>query len=423
MIHYISIDGIGSAWVAIELSVMERRGIPFVLHALRPPLNDLFSAPWALDLNRRTRRLYPPSVAKIVGSVLLAPFFFGSRFFAAAANALIGERETLRGRVAAIAHFLVACDWARKLRRERVTMIHAHWAHSGATIGMYGAWLLGVPFSFTGHAADLFRDRVALKDKIRRAKFIIAISNFHRQFYKQNGAKDEQLCVVFCGIDVKQFPMRAAPRAVRRQRIVSVGRLVEKKGFHVLIAACKVLQEGGADFECIIAGNGPMEAELKQQVTSLGLDDSVTVTGRAVLQEELPQFLDESDIFAQPCVWSKDNDVDGTPRTLMEAMACGLPSVSTKLAGIPDIIVHEQSGLLVEPNEALMLAQAIRRLLDDSALARRLAIGGRQRIERYFNLETCVEPLVELFASRLRARGQPVASAPELSVARKEASV
>jgi len=402
MIHYIGVDGIGSAWVAIELHVLERRGIPFVLHALRPPLNDLFSAQWAIDLNRRTRRLYPPSAMKIGASVLIAPFLFGPRFFSAAANAVFGKRETLRGRAAAFAHFLVACDWARKLRREPVTIIHAQWAHTGATIGMYGAWLLGVPFSFTGHAADLFRDRVALEDKIRRAEFVVAISNFHREFYKRNGANDEQILNISCGIDVTQFHSRREANRPIRNRIVSVGRLVEKKGFHILVDACRLLKDKGADFECIIAGNGPMEDALKAKVASLGLDAFVDITGKPVLQEDLPAFLSQADIFAQPCVWSKDNDVDGTPRTLMEAMACGLPSVSTNLVGIPDIIVDGKSGILVEPNDPVQLADALYRLMKDHALACRLAADGRRHIEDKFNLETCLEPLVEIFTSKLR---------------------
>lgn len=420
MIHYISIDGIGSAWVAIELNALQQRGIPFELHALRTPLNDLFSAQWALYLNQRTHRLYPISSLRIAGSVLAAPFLFGTKFFSAAFNTLTGHRESLRARAAAFAHFLIACDWARQLRSQDVTRIHAQWAHTAATIGMYGAWLLGVPFSFTGHAADLFRDRVALEDKIRRAEFIVAISNFHRDFYLKNGARPEQLHVVFCGIDLEQFPMRSSARVTYRPRIVSVGRLVEKKGFHILIDACKLLKDRGKNFECVIAGNGPLEAELKKQVESLNVTDYVTVTGKAVLQEDLPMFLADSDIFAQPCVWSNDNDVDGTPRTLMEAMACGLPSVSTRLVGIPDIIVDGESGLLVAPNDAAALADALEKLTDDSRLAWRLAVAGRQQIDRHFNLQNCLEPLMALMAGREQMPLEPSAVERKLSPSREQ---
>ena len=120
---------------------------------------------------------------------------FGRRYFAALANALFGKRESLRCRFAALSHFFVACHWARKLRRESVSLIHSQWIHSCGTIGMYGAWLLGCPFSFTGHATDLFRDRVALEDKIRRADFIVCISKFHQNLYKTLGARDDQLSI------------------------------------------------------------------------------------------------------------------------------------------------------------------------------------------------------------------------------------
>src|SRR5690606_30100779 len=109
------------------------------------------------ELNERTRVLYPLPPAGLIVSLLAAPFLFGGRFFAALFNALFGERESMRARAAALWHFVVACQWARSLRKRDVSHIHAQWAHSSGSIGMYGAWLLGKSFSFTGHAVDLFR--------------------------------------------------------------------------------------------------------------------------------------------------------------------------------------------------------------------------------------------------------------------------
>ena len=115
---------------------------------------------------------------------------------------------------------------------------------------MYGAWLLGVPFSFTGHAVDLFRDRAALKDKIRRADFIICISTFHREFFRQNGARDEHLRIAYCGIDPGLFsPKPQHSKQSHAYPILSSGRLVEKKGFEYLIDACRLLADHGEDFE------------------------------------------------------------------------------------------------------------------------------------------------------------------------------
>lgn len=398
MIHYITTNGIGNAWVAAELEVMQRKGVPFVLHSLRGPHQNFFASEAVARMNRETRLIYPLPWLGLLVSLLVAPFMFRGRFFSALGNALFGERENARARLAGLAHCVVACHWARGLRRgaEPVGVIHAHWIHSAGTVAMYGAWLLGVPFSFTGHAVDLFRDRVALKDKIRRAARIVCISEFHRRFYLEHGARPEQLCLVYCGIDTSAFDFRRKPRS-GPARVVSVGRLVEKKGFHVLIEACRELTARGVEYTCVIAGDGPLESALRAQVSAAGLEGRVEVTGRAVLQEDLPAFLSAADLFAQPCVWSKDNDVDGTPRTLMEAMAVGLPSVSTRIAGIPDIIEDGSSGLLVEPEDAAGLADALARLIEDLALADALARGGRERIERVFDLETCLDPLAAMF--------------------------
>ena len=404
MIHYLTTNGIGNAWVAAELRVMQQEGVPFVLHSLRGPHQNFFGAASARELNAQTRLLYPLPRWQFLVSLLLAPLFFGPRFFTGLANALISPREHRRARLASIAHFVVACHWARRLRGQSVDLIHAQWIHSAGTVAMYGAWLLGVPFSFTGHAADLFRDRAALADKVRRAEFIVCISEFHSRFYKALGARDEQLHTVYCGIDPEQFPYHDRSKRPRRFTITSIGRLVEKKGFDVLIDACRILADRGVDFECLIVGDGPLANPLIRQVHRLGLQKQVLVSGQAIMQEDLRRLLNYSDVYAQPCVWSKDNDVDGTPRTLLEAMACGVPSVATRLAGIPDMIESERSGLLVKPNDARGLADALLRLIADRELALRLSHGGRRQIENRFDLAHCLSPLVELFQRHLTER-------------------
>jgi len=406
VIHYITDIGVGNAWVGNELRVLEREGVPFVLHSLRNPeaagYPVFFVSEWVEELNRATRVIYPLPPLGLALSVALAPALFGRRFFGAMINALLGKRETFRGRVASIAHLFVACHWARVLRREKVTHIHAQWIQSAGTIGMYGAWLLGVTFSFTGHAADLFRNRVALEDKIRRADFIICISSFHRAFYKKYGARDEQLHIAYCGIDVQHF----APRSRERRQgepfqIRASGRLVEKKGFTYLIDACNLLADRGVPFECLIGGSGPLEEDLRAQVERLGLGDCVRLTGAPLKQEELPQFMHGGDVYCLPCVWAKDNDVDGLPQMLMEAVACGLPVISTRLSGIPDLVIDGKTGVLVEPGNVQHLADAVESLMNDPARAARLAAAGRQWVVEKFDISKSLQPLIALFRSKL----------------------
>lgn len=400
MIHYITTNGIGNAWVAAELEDMEKRGIACKLHSMRPPHQNFFDTEWADRVNRATNLLYPLSPARLGTSLLVAPLLFRRRFVKGLANALFGRRESARVRLAGIAHFVVACDWARELRHEEVSLIHSQWIQSGGTIGWCAAALLDKPFSFTGHAVDLFRERAALKDKIEAADFIVSISRFHSDFYVQEGATPDKLQIVYCGIELDQYPFRArTPRDPKR--ILSFGRLVEKKGLHVLLDACALLKQRGVVFECEVAGNGPEEEALRAQVKRLGLEEVVNLTGEQLLQSEIDAWLQTGHVFAQPCVWSTDNDVDGIPRSLMEAMASGLPSVSTRIAGIPDLVVNDESGLLVEPNDAVGLADAIQRLLADDELADRIAQGGRAHVERLFNLETCLAPLAARFRGYL----------------------
>jgi glycosyltransferase involved in cell wall biosynthesis len=396
-IHYMTSNGLGNAWVGNELRVVMRSGIETRLHSLVKPGSTFFESADMQRLASETNCLYPLSVAPFVGSLLKAPFKFRGRYFAALWNALTGPRESLVIRAKGYWHFLVACHWADGLDPNEVSLIHSQWIHSGGSVAMYGAWLLGVPFSFTGHAADLFRDRAALTDKVKRAAFIVCISHFHEDFFLKQGARPEQLRLVYCGIDPDHFSPRP-PRAGHGPfRILASGRLVEKKGFIHLIEACKILEQRGLAFKCVIAGSGPLEKPLRAAITQMGLEGTVELTGEALKQERIPQFMHSGDVYCLPCVWSSDNDVDGLPQMLMEAMACELPVVSTRLVGIPDLVIDERTGLLAQPNDAVGLADRLQRLLEDPALANQLAKDGRQHVLDKFELVAALEPLVREF--------------------------
>jgi glycosyltransferase involved in cell wall biosynthesis len=403
MIYYVTADGIESPWVAVEMEHMRKFGIPCQLVQMRPANKLYFSSDWARRINDEAVTLYPLPKAQFALSVVLAPFLFRTRFVTALLNGLFGRRENLRNRIAALFHLLVAAHWVRGIRSQNVSHIHCQWIHACGTIGMYGAWLLGKTFSFTGHAADLFRNPVALKDKVERAEFIVAISEFHREFYRSLGAPNSKIHTVHCGIDITGFTpvVCILPESRPRPRVITLGRYVEKKGFDRLIAAVGVLRRRGVNIECVVAGSGPLGQSLESQVRRLSLEDRVTVTNRPVLQEELNSFMSQGDVFAQPCVVAVDGDVDGTPRTLMEAMACGLPAIATRVAGIPDIIEDGKSGILVPPNDVYSLADAIEQLIEDPKFARRLGSSGRNRIHDAFKLPDCLVALSELFRARL----------------------
>lgn len=396
-----TIQGVGDAWVGNELRVVRKAGIPVVLHALRRPGKTFFTSEDIAELDRATRAIYPLSKGKVIAATLAAPFRFGTRFWRALGSALFGPRESLRVRALGLWHLGVACHWAAGLRAAPPAHIHSQWAHAGASVAMYGAALLGVPFSFTGHAADLFRERAALRTKIKAADFIVCISEFHRQFYLSEGADPAKLFVAYCGIDTSHFtPVRRVRPEGAPVRILSSGRLVEKKGFDVLVEALALLRDRGMAFEAVIAGSGPLEASLRALVAARGLGDRVTITGQALKQEDIPAFMATGDIYALACQRAPDGDVDGLPQMLMEAMACGLPAVSTRLVGIPDLVIEGETGLLVPPEDAPALADALARLAGDEPLALQLAAAGRDHVLARFDLTSCLEPLLARYRAR-----------------------
>lgn len=404
MIHYMTTQGVGDAWVGNELRAVTGAGVPVTLHALRRPGKTYFTAPDIAAFDEGTRTLYPLPPLGFLADVLAAPVRFGARFRAALKDALFGPRESLQVRFTTLGHLAVACHWAARLREDDVAHIHSQWIHSGGSVAMYGAWLLGRPFSFTGHAADLFRERMALASKIDRADFIACISEFHRDFYLSEGADPEKLAIVYCGIDTDHF----APVLRNREpgapfHVLSSGRLVEKKGFPVLIDALAILRDRGVDLRATIGGSGPDEAALRAQIAGKGLDDIVTLTGEALKQEDIPAFMGQGDVYALPCVEASDGDIDGLPQMLMEAMACGLPAVSTRLVGIPDLVKDGETGLLVAPKDADALADALDRLRTDPELARDLAAAGRTRVTEVFDMPGCLDPLITRFRAKLES--------------------
>ena len=407
MIHYITSTGVGNAWVGNELMSLADNGIAFRLHSLHKPAATFFKSDRVAEIAEQTNTLYPLGAGRVVVSVLLAPFLFPRYFFPALCNSLFGRKESFKIRCKSLLHFCVACVWARALRTQNVAHIHSQWINSCGTVGMYGAWLLGKPFSFTGHAADLFRERCALKDKIARAQFIVCISTFHRDFYLAEGADADKLLVVYCGIDGSKFspssPEKSTSEAGQQGaiRLISAARLVEKKGFKYLIAACKSLKDKGVPFECVIAGDGPLLAQLERQICRQNLSNFVSLTGRPLLQEDIPDFMRGGDIYCLPCVWASDGDIDGLPQMLMEAMACGVPVISTRLVGIPDLIDDSETGLLAEPNDVDDLAEKIELLMSDKSLRSKLSVQGREKVEGQFDLSNCLEPLFDKFRQNI----------------------
>ena len=273
-----------------------------------------------------------------------------------------GQSPSKRRRT--LLHFAEAVYLAGEVERQNVCHIHVHFALNAATLALVVERLTGVPFSFTVHANGIFADQVILKEKIEAARFIVAISEYNKRFlieYAGDPTLAEKIHVIHSGIPSADFSLDA--RAIRPSAasplILSVGRLVEKKGFPYLIRACKRLREQGYRVRCVIAGSGPQEEALRHLIHDLGMDDWIELPGWTD-QIGVKDYLKRATIFALPCVVAADGDRDGIPAVLMEAMAMAIPCVSTALSGIPELIEDGRSGLLVSEKDQVALADALR---------------------------------------------------------------
>ncbi len=267
-----------------------------------------------------------------------------------------------------------------------VDVVHAHFGSVAATVARLVYRLTGIPYLFTAHAKDIYHDTVDAADlraKLADAAAVVTVSDYNLDHLRTTFGRDaERVVRIYNGLPLQRFTY-AAP-VDRPRHIVAVGRLVEKKGFDVLVDACRILCERGVPFTCDIVGSGPDEAALRRQIDAAHLDDVVRLVGPRP-QGDVITAVQQASVFAAPCVVGKDGNRDGLPTVLIEAMALGTPCVSTDVTGIPELVQDGVTGLLVAQNDARALADALERLLADDDLRVRLALSARDRIERHFD--------------------------------------
>jgi len=300
-----------------------------------------------------------------------------------------GERTSVSTRAKLGVQWRGGLLLASELRRRGVSHIHCHFAHAPTSVGMYAAMQLDIPFSFTGHANDLFQRRALLKRKLQRAKFVSCISEEHRKLYNSIHARpDVEYPIIRCGVDVNSFDA-VSKNNTHAPRVITVCRLVEKKGVDTLIRAFNALNHPTA--ELLIAGDGPQRAEL-ERIAGENVTGRITFLG-AVSNERVRGLIQESDIFALPCRVDRNGDKDGIPVVLMEAMACSVPVIAGDLPAIRELVIDNQTGKVVDATRVEPTTEALRVLLQDKTLARSIGAAGRTRVIDEFSLSKNVDRL------------------------------
>jgi len=281
--------------------------------------------------------------------------------------------------------------------------LHAHYANIPAKVALLVHRLTGVSYSITTHAKDIFQNDPFASPKLRermcRASFVVANSRFSAEHIRAGLNGQGEIHVVRNGLDLEAFPLR--PNLPEQPLILGVGRLVEKKGFGDLIAACQMLKQKRVRFSCEIVGTGVLSSRLKEEIRNREVGELVKLIG-PLPQQVLRAHYSRAMLFVLPCVQATDGDRDILPNALKEAMAVGVPVVTTRLEGIEELVADGVSGVLVQPKDPSALAGKLELLLGDAELRRRLAVRGRQVIEEQFDRRNNFGELKTLLCERAR---------------------
>lgn len=371
-----------------EICTLRREGVDLHVLAVRRPSPDTPLSTEQRRLQQDVQYMLPLNPA----AVLLAHIYFALRrpavYFGSLGYLLTRPHPSLAARWKTLLHFGQGVYGAYLLRKRKITELHAHFLDRAATIALVAGRLLGVPYSLSIHAgADIYVHPVLIREKLVHARQAVTCTAYNRRHLEtllQQDLRGKVTCIPH-GLDRSGYHPPDRPKD-GRNLILTVGQLAERKGFKYLIEACALLRDRGLDFECQIVGGGPLRAQLEDLIDRHDLAGRVSVTG-ALPHEQVLEKYRQAALFVMPCVQTAEGDVDGIPNVLLEAMAMELPVISTEISAIPELIKPEWNGLLVPPNDAEALADAILRLLNDRELRESVARHGRETVLAEYDIE------------------------------------
>ncbi|MCX5891515.1 MAG: glycosyltransferase family 4 protein [Deltaproteobacteria bacterium] len=291
---------------------------------------------------------------------------------------------------------LAGVHLAKQFQADGIRHIHAPWADGPATAAWVASHLSGITFSFSARARDLHPPDGALLTKLAAAS-LVRTNTRANEHYLQGLASLEAAKIVNIYNGVSLAPQPAPERAWQPPyRLLALGRLVPKKGYDILLAACHRLAEEGFAFHLTLAGEGPERHKLRQLIAQYGLQEKVTLPG-FVPHREVPRLLQEADLFLMPSLITPSGDRDGIPNVVLEALIHEVPVVATEVSGLPEVIRPPETGWLAPPADPEALARAVREACADQAEARRRALAGRELVAREFDSVRNYSRLKSLF--------------------------
>lgn len=387
---------LSETFILNEILELERRGVEVTIFSLRKPNEGRFH-PQLSDLKAQVHYLDEFDLKR--WAVWLGREWSHLEPFAAALWSQI--QAALAASDAARIDLTWQAAWvAAKAQALGLDHLHAHFASLPSTVACFAHRISGIPFTFTAHAKDIFvydLDEHYLRDKLHTAAAVVTVTEFNRRFLEEQvpTLAKGRVQVIHNGIDLDIFRPK---NGVKRDPnlILAVGRLVPKKGFHILLEALAQLAKCGSDFRAVIVGEGSELEALVAQRDLLGLTARVEFAG-ARNRDEVKDLMHRAAVMCLPCTVGPDNNQDALPTVLLEALAAGLPIVSTTVSGIPEIVDSDVDGILVPADDAAELSRQLGRLLGSDELRAQFAKRGRLKAEEKFDIHGSVEKLAGLF--------------------------
>lgn len=403
---------LSETFILNEILGLERLGIDIQIFSLKKPEDGPVH----------------PAVAQVKATVTYVPslgpqFRFGNLGRLLLSHLMLLLAETRRYCAAAKFYFfkrgksrlkdyLQAGYLAWVLRRDGFEHLHVHFANVPASVAEVAQRFIGIPYSLTAHAKDIYLTPAAeLARKIQGAECVLTCTAHNQRYLADLAAGHTPVRLAYHGVDVGCFGGQPAhsPTAIgERPLILSVGRFCEKKGFEYLIRACRIVADRGYRFCCQLVGYGELQSELERMIVDLGLQEVVELLG-TMTQDQLAALYPRASMFVLPCLITDNGDRDGIPNVLIEAMASGIPVISTDVSGISELVQHGKNGLLVEQKDQRAIADAMELLLVRPKERSRLGQNGRETVLQRFTLEASTLRVHDILRSVMDQSAPPEA--------------
>jgi glycosyltransferase involved in cell wall biosynthesis len=289
------------------------------------------------------------------------------------------------------------------MQNDGITFINSHFADAAASFALLTSKLLKLEYGVTTHAYDIFTPQFNLHEKLANARFVLTCTNYNKTALLEHDTliQSDKVRAIYHGIDTAKFERESRPQHDVVE-LFSVGRLVPKKGFDILISACAQLRDHGFDFKCRIVGDGPLQDHLAHLIDETRLHDEVELVG-SLPSTEIKAYYERADIFVLPCLIEDDGNRDGIPNVIAEAMAMELPVVSSRISGIPELVADGKTGFLNEQRDVDGVVEKLSLLIRDQAKRLEMGAAGRERVKSIFDSKVCLQNLYDFYMKECAA--------------------